>query len=657
MKTRNGIRILVLCVAGLLAQPFTAGAANRVWNNTSGGNFSDGANWSGGVAPGSSDNASFMSNATYTVTLTGSTNTVHAIFDASTAGNVTLDLGGYIWTNSLAVSVGSGNSGNSLTVQNGGKLFGHYFSVGNASSSNTLTVLSGTVEGGDELKVGSTATAHHNRLVINGSSAVCQMKNYDIWIGFDGYANSLLVTNGGKIIVPSNRSIRFGQSLTSSNNTGVVTGTGSLLQATSLTVGNSSPNNSLTLQDGALALAGTGRIGTGAGANGNSMLISGASWTNTAGCYVGSGGAHGNTLTLTNGAVVYCSGYGEVGNGSDSNTLTVADGTFSVPQRFVIGYRGTNNTVLVSGPNAVLRAPSWDIDIGYHPDGPGQVGTGNRLIVSNGGLVTTYAYYVGDLGGSNTILATDGGVLEATDRMVVRTNLANRIDNVGGVYQFTKYNPTITPYEFGNIGITNGSVSFRGIINADVFCNQSGKPLDSATKVAWSGSNGFRLNTATNNASGQAYTFQTGTATNFARLELLNGATYRGGLATFASGGSLIVSNGTSSIADVTMQTGTTLALPLNATNNYGKLVVTGTANLGGATLAVSLGAAPDQQGFEYVIIRKDSVNPVTGTFASSTIVPTFGGREYPLHVNYAGGDGNDVSLVYRPQGTLLMIK
>ena len=82
--------------------------------------------------------------------------------------------------------------------------------------------------------------------------------------------------------------------------------------------------------------------------------------------------------------------------------------------------------------------------------------------------------------------------------------------------------------------------------------------------------------------------------------------------------------------------------------------MVTGSADLGGATLAVSF-SAPPEDGFEYVIIRKDSAGPVTGTFASSTLTATFGVREYLLKVNYAGGDGNDVSLACHPRGTLVI--
>ncbi len=44
-------------------------APTAFWTNPSGGNWSDGANWSTGVAPGASDTASITLDGTYTVTL------------------------------------------------------------------------------------------------------------------------------------------------------------------------------------------------------------------------------------------------------------------------------------------------------------------------------------------------------------------------------------------------------------------------------------------------------------------------------------------------------------------------------------------------------------------------------------------------------------
>jgi hypothetical protein len=313
----------------------------------------------------------------------------------------------------------------------------------------------------------------------------------------------------------------------------------------------------------------------------------------------------------------------------------------------------------VSGAGSVLQTTLYDLNVG-NSGGPF-----SSLVVSNGGQVLVYrTTYIGSAtSGNNSILVGPGGLLEMGvgnygDALIIGSAAGNTISNSGGVFQFkaSAFNNINNGGNSANISITDGTVSFCGITDADVGVSAPGGKLNN-TVMTWSGANTFMLNNATNKSSGQAYTFQPGNPTNFARLALLNGSLYRGGTATFGSGGVLMVTNGAAAITNVVLQAGATLAVHLKATNDYSQLTALGTVDVTGSTLAVSLGAAPDRDGFEYVIIRKNTAGGVTGTFANSTVIPTFGGREYPLRVNYAGGDGNDVSLVYRAPGTVFTIR
>ena len=84
----------------------------------------------------------------------------------------------------------------------------------------------------------------------------------------------------------------------------------------------------------------------------------------------------------------------------------------------------------------------------------------------------------------------------------------------------------------------------------------------------------------------------------------------------------------------------------------YDQMIVHGTNNLANATLSVSLGFAPSG-GQEFVIIKNDGVEPITGTFAGLPNGATFNIVGTKFRIGYNGGDGNDVVLaVVNPPGT-----
>ena len=216
---------------------------------------------------------------------------------------------------------------------------------------------------------------------------------------------------------------------------------------------------------------------------------------------------------------------------------------------------------------------------------------------------------------SNVISIASGGILE-TPVLTATNNLNwNYITNNGGIYQFPGSNPVVRSSGSGaGIYLNNGTIAFRGITNADVLCNQSGKPLDSAANMTFAGTNAFRLNAATNRADiSQTYTFDPGLgAANFYRLEMINGSTRYRGVAGSAltigssvgSGGQMLCTNTTAQVDLVFTNNGTltiensTLTLTNSATIN-GTVVIdqnnlSAAAIAGGAILAsnVTLGAS-----------------------------------------------------------------
>lgn len=78
---------------------------------------------------------------------------------------------------------------------------------------------------------------------------------------------------------------------------------------------------------------------------------------------------------------------------------------------------------------------------------------------------------------------------------------------------------------------------------------------------------------------------------------------------------------------------------------DYDQLKVTGTVNLGGATLVLGTTLATNA-GATLVIVDNDGADPILGTFAGLPEGFTFSVSGTVVHITYVGGDGNDVALV-----------
>ena len=86
----------------------------------------------------------------------------------------------------------------------------------------------------------------------------------------------------------------------------------------------------------------------------------------------------------------------------------------------------------------------------------------------------------------------------------------------------------------------------------------------------------------------------------------------------------------------------------------YDQLNVTGTVTLDNPNFDLALTFVP-AAGAEFIVINNDGADPIAGTFtgmAQGAIVDLDG---QPFHVNYLGGDGNDVVLSFAPNGVPTM--
>ena len=354
--------------------------------------------------------------------------------------------------------------------------------------------------------------------------------------------------------------------------------------------------------------------------------------------------AYNSTISLVN--------FGIASSGGHTDTTTTATAligqgsTLSVTNGFAVGqscYASVGNLNISNGTLFAFGGLTLGVDYNN---------VGNMNISGNG-----QAYVGGTIqfgrGNSTSNLIANGHILIDGPNALLEANTLNRyyvysigtVTNNGGILQYTSatpYQAPQNPLAFGTLVVTNGTTSLRAITNADVFCNQSGKPLDSAVKMLWTGtSNKFRLNNASNSmAINQTYTFAPGTATNFARLEMLNSSTYRNGSVTIGAGGSLYLSSGASTISSVlTAAPSSTIEFDLSNTNAPGCLLSTTNVYLNGCTLQLDL-ASPPILNTPFLIISNSLASQLSYSFAGSNTKQTFtlNGTNYLTTINLANG-------------------
>ena len=315
-------------------------------------------------------NQSIASNNSMLVTGAGSvfsfTNTIYVGFSGS-SNAMTVDAGGAV-TNGSTFSVGGTGSGNLLMVTNGGKV-------------NSVT-----------FNLGESAGALNNVAIITGSGSILTNRggasNQDFRVGNSGGSSSLRVLDGGAVGI--NRYLLIGYNSSSSNNSVLVSGTGSVLSAVlDVRVGSSGYSNRVTIANSGQVVGKQDFIvGYFTGTRSNLFVVTdpGSILTNTRNLFVGYyTGTFDNAMVITNGGQVIVGGYSTVGYGIGSGGLC------------------TNNSVLVSGTGSFWRTAGL-LTVG-------QFGEGNSLTVNDGGGVFASSIAVGSNGTFSTLSVSGGAVV------------------------------------------------------------------------------------------------------------------------------------------------------------------------------------------------------------------------------------------------------
>jgi len=271
-----------------------------------------------------------------TNTLSNVTNTITGDVTVGTNGSFTLLIlsDNALLTNTVNGLIGRNNTANSNEVQlvspssrwfMGGSLF-----VGNNGGANRLLVSNSAtvlVRGSGTLGYGGdfSGNANSNSATVSGSGSLWS-NGVEMVVGELGFANRLELNDGGQVF-SSNGVV--GRSLFSPSNTVVVTGPGSIWSnRAAVTLGGVGSRNLLVISNGGWMVNSNANIGE--SSLGNLALVTGINsvWSNRGDLFVGNN-ARENQLVVSNGAVVV-NGIGLVGNNTaSSNNAVVVNGVGS----------------------------------------------------------------------------------------------------------------------------------------------------------------------------------------------------------------------------------------------------------------------------------------------------------------------------------------
>jgi T5SS/PEP-CTERM-associated repeat protein len=613
---------------------------------------------------------------------------------------------GSVWTNNNNLSVGAYGSNSLFIVTNGGAAFSGNFSgvgmqgsssvgnlavvtdpgsswtsvgtffIGGFSSGNQLMILNGGKLSTFASRIGDSAGLSNNLVLVDGLGSVWTNAN-GFLIGNLGARNTLIVTNGGRINDLTTGLVNVANSSSSSNNTVVITGTGSAFNCGVFNLGGTGPGgNQARIDKGATFLVSLGAFSVGVRCNSNLLTLAdtnsllqcngfhmGHDATNNL-CVVSNGatlavvGNQGNLIdgtftrmTITGGGTL-CSIAGDLQFGGFSDVLAIMSGGALVDTN---GFAA--NTVIVAGTNSLWKNFG---DFQW-------VGTNGQLLITNGGmLLASNSYFGGD--SNNTALVSGLGslwtnreslylgnngpnnTLTVTDLGAIQSGLIQVGDNGDGNQLVVGNSGTVTARGIAigssnsasnSITVTGGTITVMsdyilflssygtlklnsGLITAPSIMTDFAGPIGSKILL-----NGGTLQ------SGETYyansaPFAVGDGTDAATFEMLSGNHYFSGGVNISSNG-VLKGSGTLG-TNITVNSGGTIT---PGSTNIGTIVALGnlTLNAGSTTLmklnALS-GTADNLSGMSNVFYGGTlQLTNLTGSLAAGNSFKLFSATNY----------------------------
>jgi T5SS/PEP-CTERM-associated repeat protein len=358
---------------------------------------------------------------------------------------------------------------------------GTFYIVGSNAFLDTLQINSGGVLSNGSGALGYAAGGSNNTAVVSGSGSTWKNAT-NLYVGFLGVDNQLIITNGGRAI-DIEGTIGY---TNAGGDMALISGAGSVWSNTSFFyVGYSGSGNQLIVTNGGSVWSGAGYVGSFSVASNNlaSIIGTGSVWTATNALYIGYGSS--NTLDIAGGGAAKAPGtYLGLDTFSSNNAVSVvgAGSVFSNTFDFFLGYDGFGSQFVVSngayagdgacfigftnsssGSSALISGPgsiwtnSQNLYVGY-------LGSSNQMVVTNGGRVFSGVGYVGwfNTANNNTVsIVGTGSVWSATNDIYMGyIGSSNQliIANGGGVSAFETvigFNPDST----NNVALITGGGS------------------------------------------------------------------------------------------------------------------------------------------------------------------------------------------------------
>ena len=553
------------------------------------------------------------------LTVNGGTLTLADSFVNSPGGTLQLNSGGMIVPGSMA------NQG--LFIQNGGLFDPLVFTNSGSFVLNSgtnmdgvfLNLASGTVQqNGGELDV-NVATNYGSWAISGGVANLTNFVNEDhgaltvsggilngsLTIGNTGSFSQLTITNGG--VVVGNGSV-IGNSSLSSNNTVIVTGSGSSWSNSgSFFVGDGGSFNNLSISQGGSVLSTADSTiggGYGIGVHDNMVSVNGAGsvWVNGS-LLIGDESAFNNQLTITNGGKVITSDWSMIGYASTTNNSVLVsdpDSVWSVG-RVWLGYFGgcVGNSLTISNGGQVLSANCYMGGYDPYPFYLPTTCTNNWVLVSGPGSVWSNSdtIYVGSYGPYNNLTVNNGGGVISSNIIVGNTvggaaSIGNLVTLSGGYIYVTNAAQTGTlDLRAGTLVLNSGTVAVNQLL-ADNPVNFNGGMLKSGATTVNNGSIfavGDGIQSATYDMFGGAHSFANGLFIDTNAILTGTGAI----TGSISDAGLIAPGNGFGVITDIgnlTMLGGGAMTMELGGTNAwlYDQFDLTGALSFGG-TLTVSM--------------------------------------------------------------------
>ncbi len=270
--------------------------------------------------------------------------------------------------------------GQTFVLDGGSNYFQNGIIIG-TNAANTLFVLTnGAIltnvifRNDSNVVMGASATATNTRVIVTGAGSYWEDSG-NFFIGSGGAQCELDILDGAWVGCVSGSTVALGQTVTSSNNLAVISGT----------------NSKLANYIGSFSLI------VGSNSSGNAMIVTNGGRVSCSYCELGYTGIDNNRMVVTGPGSSLHNSYFTIGNSGVGNQCIISNGALLAMQTVLIS--GTSTVFTVTGVGSICTNDHLML-----------IQSSNSLFITAGGKMVDLVDYIGsDLGSPNTIVVAGNG--------------------------------------------------------------------------------------------------------------------------------------------------------------------------------------------------------------------------------------------------------